>query len=54
MRDRMPSVDASDVVTGYAVSGTSHGSVACAALVRVEDGAYSHVVLPAMLRRSRL
>ena len=28
--------------------------VACDALVRVEDGAYSHVLLPTMLRRSKL
>jgi ribulose-phosphate 3-epimerase/16S rRNA (cytosine(967)-C(5))-methyltransferase len=28
--------------------------VACDALVRVEDGAYSHVLLPSMLRRSKL
>jgi 16S rRNA (cytosine967-C5)-methyltransferase len=28
--------------------------VACDALVRIEDGAYSHVLLPTMLRRSKL
>ena len=36
------------------VSGTTSRELACEALVRVEAGAYSHVALPAMLRRSRL
>jgi 16S rRNA (cytosine967-C5)-methyltransferase len=36
------------------VSSDSARRVACQALVRIEDGAYSHVVLPTMLRSSTL